>query len=91
MLVKLTDLEADRRVGRDGRYHPHRTVRRRRRRHRHILVRKGRRRRPVDVAVVGLTVHGGEGAVLPVVAAASFVEAASEAGQAGAQRSETVL
>ena len=87
MLVKLTDLEADRRVGRDGRYHPHRTVRRSRR----ALVRKGRRRRPVDVAVVGLTVHGGEGAVLPVVAAASFVEAASEAGQAGAQRSETVL
>ena len=88
MLVKLTDLEADRRVGRDGRYHPHRTVRRSRR----ALVRKGRRRRPVDVAVVGLTVRGrvGGGAG-PVVAAASFVEAVSEAGQAGAQRSEAVL
>ena len=77
-------MEAHRRIGRDGRDHPHRTVRCRR-----VLVRKGRWRRPVDVAVVGLTVHG---AGLSVVAAATrFVKAVSEAGQAGAQGSKAVL
>ena len=86
-------MEADRRVCCNRRDHPHRTVGRR-----HVLVRQGRRRRPVDVAVVGLVVHGGGGggrgdgsAGLPPVAAARLVQAAPETGQAGAQRPEAVL
>ena len=86
--MKLTDLKAHGRVGRDGRDHPHCTVRRRR--CRRTLVRQGRWRRPVDIAVVGLTVDAGGRAGLPVTAT-SLVEAISEAGQAGAQRSEAVL
>ena len=83
-------MEADGRVGRDRRDHPHRTVGCR------VLVWQGRRRRPVDVAVVGLVVHGGGGrgdgsAGLPPVAAARLVQAAPETGQAGAQRPEAVL
>ena len=86
-------MEADGRVCCDRRDHPHRTVGGRRR----VLVRQGRRRRPVDVAVVGLVVHGGDcggsdgAAGLSPVAAARLVQAASETGQAGAQRTEAVL
>ena len=91
-MQKLTDLESDGRVCCDRRDHPHRTVGRRR-----VLVWQGRRRRPVDVAVVGLVVHGGDcggsdgAAGLSPVTAARLVQAASETGQAGAQRPEAVL
>ena len=81
-LTKLTDLESDWRVGSDGRDYAHGTISLRRR----VLVGKRRWWRSVDVAVVGLSVQVVRGGAA-VASASSFVEAVSETGETGAQRS----